>query len=416
MPRPNASPFLYALIAVAVLAALYASGILFLPKLIVFVLIVAVAAMARKTSGLLDDWLVFLSFVYLTDSLRGLIYVLTCRLGLPVHVLYALRWERAFFGEAPSAALQNALLRSPDGLSFTWLEKVLTLFHGSHFVVFLVLGFALWLRKSRYFEPFKTSFAWLMGVGITGFLAFPTAPPWMASELFGLLPRLVHFNVTLYNLSAPGLNTSFNTNPVAAMPSLHAAVPILCSLILWRAARWRSLPFHLYTALVLFTIVYTGDHYIVDILGGALLALLSYVLGFSIVRRQAARRLSGGQTPHPDEHPAPRPFRSKRLALGGAFLVLSVVIALYCGRQFERNPEDYNYRFAPRFTDFLDDETAYAGNYGVQLYFGNHALSGGDAARALPYFEKALELARTFTDKKNADMKIRQCRSRLGLR
>ena len=92
------------------------------------------------------------------------------------------------------------------------------------------------------------------------------------------------------------------------------------------------------------------------------------------------------------------------------------LIALYCGRQFEQNPERYNYRSAPRFSDFLDNETAYAGNYGVQLYFGNHALSGGDAGRALSYFDKALELAPTFTDKKAAEARIRQCRSRLGLR
>jgi hypothetical protein len=402
MPESKLSPLLSAFVAVAVLAGLYASGILFLPKLIVFVVIVAVAAMARKLVALIDDWLVFFSFVYLADSLRGLIFILTCRLGLPVHVLYAFRWERALFGEVPTVTLQNALLRSPDGLHFSWLEKILTLFHGSHFFVFLLIGFALWVRKSRHFAPFKSSFSWLLGLGVLGFLAFPTAPPWLASDLFGLMPRLFHFNVTLYNFSAPGLNTSFNTNPVAAMPSLHAAVPLLCSLVLWRAVRWKSLPFHLYTAAILFTIVYTADHYVVDILGGAALAIVCFLIGFRPARQRPARSPAGR--------------RAGTIALGGALLALSVVIALTCGRQFINHPEAYDYHSAPRYIDFLDHPALYAENYGAQLYFGNHALHEGDAGRALPYFEKALSLARTYPEKKNAEMKVRQCRSRLGLR
>ena len=121
--------------------------------------------------------------------------------------------------------------------------------------------------------------------GIVQFLAaggiiVPTAPPWMASELFGLVPKLLHFNVAFYNAAAPDLTTGFNTNPIAAMPSLHAAFPALCSLILWRLGRWKSLPFHLYTLLVFFMIIATGDHYTLDIAAGVLLAVVAYIVAF----------------------------------------------------------------------------------------------------------------------------------------
>jgi hypothetical protein len=381
--------------ALVILFGLYAGKVLFLPKFLVFLVLIGAAAAARRLDGLVRDWFVFLAFVQLTDGLRGLIYLVTCRLDLPVRVLYPLRLERALFGEVPAVTLQKVLLHSPDGLTFGALEKALTILHGSHFVAFLGLGLVLWLRRSSHFRLFKTSFSILLAVGISGFALVPTAPPWMAAELFGFLPKLIHFNIKIYNAVAPGLTTSFNTNPVAAMPSLHAAFPILCSLILWRVARSRAWPFHVYTFLILFTIVYTGDHYVVDILAGGLLAGVSFLAAGAVVKRWSA------------EVPA--------LAAGGALLAVGVLIGILTGSQFERLPERYDYRSGPRFADVLADEAKYAGAYGPQLYLGNYFSARGEDRRALGHFEKARGLADTYAEKKAAEIRIKMARSRLGL-
>ena len=407
MPENRRTAYLILASAVVILFALYAGKVLFLPKFLVFLVLVGVAAAARRMDGLVRDWFVFLAFVQLTDGLRGFIYLATCRLDLPVHVLYPLRWERALFGEVPSVSLQNALLGSPDGLSFGALEKVLTVLHGSHFVAFLGLGLILWLRRSPHFRTFRASFTILMAAGITGFALVPTVPPWMASELFGFLPKLVHFNIKIYNAVAPGLTTGFNTNPVAAMPSLHAAFPILCSLIVWTAARGRSWPFHIYTLLILFTIVYTGDHYIVDILAGGLLAAASFL---------AARKLGKKTPPGPGSASGRNPGSLNRsLAAGGALLAAGLVIGLITGAQFEKHPERYDYRSGPRYADVLTDEALYADAYGPQIYFGNRDLARGEDRRALGHFEKALALAGTYAEKKEAEIRVKQARSRLGL-
>ena len=239
------------------LLALYDSDVLFMPKLLIFIVILGTAAVFNKLDDLVRNWFVFLAFVYMTDGLRGLIYYLTCKLDLPAHVLYVLRGEQAIFGPTiPSVALQRAVLTPGVATGeFTGLQKFLTLVHSSHFVVFLVIGLVLWVRRSRFFRSYKISFYALFGMGLLTYALVPTAPPWMASELFGLVPKLLHFNVVLYNAAAPDLTTGFNTNPIAAMPSLHAAFPALCSLILWRLGRWKSLPFHLYTLTVFFMIV-----------------------------------------------------------------------------------------------------------------------------------------------------------------
>ena len=95
----------------------------FVPKIIIILLIVLGAALMRRLPLLIKDWFVFISFVYLFDSLRGTIYILTCKLGLPVHTTYVIGIEKALFGQVPSNVLQARLLDPAKAPEFTWLEK-----------------------------------------------------------------------------------------------------------------------------------------------------------------------------------------------------------------------------------------------------------------------------------------------------
>jgi hypothetical protein len=299
-------------------------------------------------------------------------------------------------------AFQRAVL-TPGAASgeFTGLQKFLTFIHGSHFVVFLLIGLVLWLRRSRFFRAYKASFYILFSMGLLGYLLVPTAPPWMASELFGLVPKLLHFNVALYNAAAPALTTSFNTNPIAAMPSLHAAFPALCSLILWRLGKWKSLPFHLYTLTVFFMIVATGDHYTLDIAAGIVLAAAAYALAF---------RFAGTERPEAD--PAAR--RRRSIVLGCALFALGIGIGIFNRNGFRSAPEAFEYGAGPRFADMLAREADYADSYGAQYYYGSYYLVHGATERALGCFEKALPLGRDFAERKLAEMRIKECRARLG--
>ncbi len=157
-------------------------------------------------------------------------------------------------------------------------EKFLTVIHGTHFIAFLFIGLIIWIHKSDYFRDFKISFYLLISMGITGYLVIPTAPPWIAANLFKIIPDITPFNAILYNMAVPDLTTGFNTNPISAMPSLHAAFPALCCLILWKLYRWKASLFYLYTLLIFFTITYTGDHYIVDAIAGIMLAIFCYLI------------------------------------------------------------------------------------------------------------------------------------------
>ena len=57
-------------------------------------------------------------------------------------------------------------------------------------------------------------------------------------------------------------------NPVAAVPSLHAAYTLLFAIYLWRVRRWAQPLLVAYVAAMAFALVYTAEHYVADILLG----------------------------------------------------------------------------------------------------------------------------------------------------
>ncbi|HTE86816.1 MAG TPA: phosphatase PAP2 family protein [Dehalococcoidia bacterium] len=92
----------------------------------------------------------------------------------------------------------------------------------------------------------------------------------------------------------------FRPNPVAAMPSIHAAFPVLVWLVLWK--RWHRWGWMLvvYPLAMGFAVVYLGQHYVIDVLAGWVYAVAALYLiwgGRSIVRFQQVRTKRGGRPP-----------------------------------------------------------------------------------------------------------------------
>jgi membrane-associated phospholipid phosphatase len=419
MPEAAKNPNRLSFFIVALALALFLTLLfvfqryVFVPKIIIILLIVLGAALMRRLPLLIKDWFVFISFVYLSDSLRGSIYILTCKLSLPVHATYVIAIEKALFGQVPSNILQARLLDPAKGPEFTWLERALTAFHGSHYLAFLLIGFIIWLYKSGYFRLFRTSYYLLIFLGVLAYFLVPTVPPWMAANNFDLLPPLIRFNADIFNFWIPDLSTGFDTNPIAAMPSLHAAFPLLSSLLLWRLYRWKALAFYIYTAILLFSIVYTGDHYITDILAGFLLAIACYFLAVRYIKSRPSiesETTTGAKGSKIDPGGLAKP-----LLKGLAVLLLGVCIGAVDKVQFTLSASSYGPN-APRYADFFKHEETYRTNYKVQDYMGHHFLLKREYAKALPYFERCLSLAADSSEKSQAQFNLNYCRGLLGRR
>jgi membrane-associated phospholipid phosphatase len=393
-----------ALLAVLILILILSKRFFFVPKILIILLVILAVTALGKVKIFLQDWFVFIGFIYLFDSFRGSIYIATCRLGLPVHTLYVIRIEQFLFGGVPSVMLQDFFFRSHSTSGFGWFEKFITVAHGSHFVAFLMVGFIIWLYRPRFFRFFKVSFYLTIFLGLLGYFAVPTVPPWMASTVFGLLPRIIRFNAIIYNLAIPDISSGFDTNPIAAMPSLHAAFPFLCALILWRVYRSKAWPFYLYALLMQFAIIYTGDHYVTDVLAGFALAGFCYWAALVLTRKDAPAESA---IPAEKLEAAVIPKKLVRAVVGGLLILLAgIVIGSYNRDQFLHNATAYGL-YVPRYADFFRHEADYATNFQVQYYLGSHHFLKRGFDRAIPYFEKCLAIARTEEERQRAETGIK---------
>jgi membrane-associated phospholipid phosphatase len=88
-------------------------------------------------------------------------------------------------------------------------------------------------------------------------------------------------------------------NQVAALPSLHAAYPMLLLLFFWRDGRWVRLGLAVYVLAMGFTLVYSGEHYVSDILVGWAYAGAVYGAVAAVSRAGPAARRRARARPQP---------------------------------------------------------------------------------------------------------------------
>ena len=131
-------------------------------------------------------------------------------------------------------------------------------------------------------------------IGLLLFFLFPTMPPWLAARHaeLGSAYRVIDF--VLRGVDADAYQALYRSlaepNSVAAMPSIHMA---LTCVVLLRARdtapRW-VLPLALYALLMGASLVYLGEHYVLDVLVGVAVA----VVADHVIRRRFARLAVAG--------------------------------------------------------------------------------------------------------------------------
>ena len=91
------------------------------------------------------------------------------------------------------------------------------------------------------------------------------------------------------------------TNQFAAMPSLHFGWSLWCAVQMWGlGAWWWRAGAVAYPSIQLFVVLATGNHFLLDTMGGALCVLVAYgvaVMGERILKAQALSRPSPSGTP-----------------------------------------------------------------------------------------------------------------------
>ena len=245
----------------------------------------SVARLRRFAVGLAVDWFPLLLALWAYDLARGL----GSRGWFPVHFLPQLRLDKVIGGgTVPTVWLQHHLWHGAAHIA--WYDYASLAVYTSYFLATPVVLVALWWFRPADFRRFAITVVALALLACLTFIVYPAAPPWLAGR-DGLIPPVdqligtVNRHLPLIRLDPLWERGTAYANITAAMPSLHAAQTLLISLFFWRRLRtpWRRLLW-LYPLAMAFALVYTGEHYVSDILFGWLYCVAVY---FGVERASA---------------------------------------------------------------------------------------------------------------------------------
>ena len=178
-----------------------------------------------------------------------------------------------FFGHVPTIWLQDRLY---DAGTIHWYDTAAAAIYLLHFVLPLAFGFALWLRDRAMFRRFTLMLLAMSYGAFIFFLLVPAAPPWLAAE-WGYIDNVDRPSQAAYKTFLPDRWQDFDTfklwtqaspNPVAALPSLHAAFPWLVMLVAFSTFRWWGLLLVPYNLGLWFAVVYLSQHWFIDVVAG----------------------------------------------------------------------------------------------------------------------------------------------------
>jgi hypothetical protein len=180
------------------------------------------------------------------------------------------RLERAF-----SIDVELAVNQAIDRV--TWLIVGMNYYYAvAHFLV--TVGVLVWLyqRHPDYYVPARSVFLVTNAVALVVFYVYPLAPPRLFPG-YGYIDTVISHGT--WGSWASG-DVAAATNQYAAMPSMHVAWSVWCAvaIVLLARRRWVRVFGVAHPAATLVVIVATGNHFLLDAVGGMLALGVGYAV------------------------------------------------------------------------------------------------------------------------------------------
>ena len=176
-------------------------------------------------------------------------------------------WARGFLWE-PS--WQAWMVENSKALIvfFNWVYII------TFWPIILVTGIILYvLQRGTYFH-YRNIVLLSFVIALAVFALFPLAPPRLLPE-YGFIDTIQRFGPTQYG----SRDMAVYYNAFAAMPSLHFGWTVLLGILFIRTLpTWLKLFGVIYPIMTFFAITTTGNHYIIDAVGGAVVIAASFLL------------------------------------------------------------------------------------------------------------------------------------------
>jgi len=219
-----------------------------------------------------------------------------------IYITYSV--VRSLSGDAADAAVTRAedLVRLQQQWRLNWEPDIqawtldrLPLMHIANFIYFwlhlpLLPIFALWMfvTNPRSYSFLRNVWVITQLIGVTAFFFIPVAPPRLLPDGYGFVDSMALYSPINYTTSEAGMLV----NKYAAFPSLHFAWSFIIAVGLYQTLPWRwTRLLALVVPLASFwSIVATGNHFVADALGGAIVVAVGFLVAFGIDRLLSSRR------------------------------------------------------------------------------------------------------------------------------
>jgi membrane-associated phospholipid phosphatase len=288
----QAMPFVLVLYLLAVAGAFLYFNMRLTVEWLALILFVA-AILTGRALLFVRDWGVFIAVLLAWQVVSAF----ATNFAFPWHLNAMINADKfMFMGTVPTVWLQGHLYH--PGVLEPW-DVLASTMYLLHFAAPLVAGFLLWMADRAMFHKFAITFVMVAVAGFITYILYPAVPPWLAgspllhvngqyvSSPYGhvYLPGVKNlFQVAIGNWYNPyhgNIDLTFlhlHYDQVAAMPSEHAMYPMLFFLFLRRQFGRVGYLALVYIALLLFSITYLGQHYVIDAVVGFAYAIVAYNL------------------------------------------------------------------------------------------------------------------------------------------
>ncbi|NYI06959.1 phosphatase PAP2 family protein [Allostreptomyces psammosilenae] len=212
--------------------------------------------------------------------------------------------------ESLGIAVERRINQAAD--SVEWLIVGMNYYYATlHFGVTIGVLVWLYLRRPHRYRPLRSALFATTGLALIGYYFYPLAPPRLMPESYGYIDTVVKHGTWGSMASGDMANLS---NQYAAMPSMHIGWSLWCALAVALVVRrtWLRVAALCYPLATLVVIVATGNHFLLDAVGGT----VCVGLGFGVARLLGrlpigAGRGTGtearGQAPVPATQRGPEP-------------------------------------------------------------------------------------------------------------
>ena len=240
------------------------------------------------------SFLFFLLFWIIYDSMR---VVPNYELN-PVHIVEPYNLEKIFFG----IQCDDRIL-TPNEYYAENTDSLKDLLAGFFYLTWVPLPvfYGMWLFFKDRPMLIKFSFAFLLTnlIGFVIYYSYPAAPPWYLMlhgnvenfQIPGNAANLMRFDALV---GTPIFENMYNKNAnvFAAIPSLHAAYPIILFYFgLKKKYKWLSVIFFIDIIGIWFAAVYSLHHYIIDLILGGFCAIFAIFVFELVCRKEKFQKL-----------------------------------------------------------------------------------------------------------------------------